>query len=313
MQVHRNIDQLPKFRQAVVTIGTFDGVHLGHQQIIRQMKAEALVTGGETVIITFYPHPRVVIRGRDKGEILLLNSLEEKIELLAKHGIDHLVVVPFTEAFAAMDARDYVSGFLVDRFHPAVLIIGYDHRFGKNRSGDYELLERLGPGFGFRVIEIPEHVLHTVTISSTRIRKALLAGQLEEANENLGYAYQLSGTVVEGNKRGRTIGFPTANLEPEDQDKLVPADGVYAVTLTIRGREGLYKGMMNIGYRPTVDGKTRTIEVNIFYFTDMIYGEVLHVTICKHLRSEQKFASLEALKAQLAADQIVAMAVLSHC
>lgn len=313
MQVHRNLEELPKFRRAVVTIGTFDGVHLGHQQIIRQMKAEALLTDGETVIITFYPHPRTVIRGRDKGEILLLNSLEEKIDLLAKHGVDHLVVVPFTEAFAAMDARTYVSDFLVNRFHPAVLIIGYDHRFGNNRSGDYKLLEQLGPDFGFRVIEIPEHVLHTVTISSTRIRQALVAGQLEEANENLGYAYQLSGTVVEGNKRGRTIGFPTANLDPEDPKKLIPADGVYAVTLTIRGREGVYKGMMNIGYRPTVDGKTRTIEVNIFHFSEMIYGEVLEVTMCKHLRSEQKFASLEALKAQLAADRILAMAVLTDC
>lgn len=313
MQVHRNLEELPKFRRAVVTIGTFDGVHLGHQQIIRQMKAEALLTDGETVIITFYPHPRSVIRGRDKGEILLLNSLEEKIDLLAKHGVDHLVVVPFTEAFAAMDARTYVSDFLVNRFHPAVLIIGYDHRFGNNRSGDYKLLEQLGPDFGFRVIEIPEHVLHTVTISSTRIRQALLAGQLEEANENLGYAYQLSGTVVEGNKRGRTIGFPTANLDPEDPKKLIPADGVYAVTLTIRGRKGVYKGMMNIGYRPTVDGKTRTIEVNIFHFSEMIYGEVLEVTMCKHLRSEQKFASLEALKAQLAADRILAMTVLTDC
>lgn len=314
MQVHRNIDQLPEFRQAVVTIGTFDGVHLGHQQIIRQMKAEALLTGGETVIITFFPHPRKIVgRESNKGEILMLNSLEEKIELLARHGVDHLVVVPFTEAFSVMDARAYVSEFLVNQFHPAVLIIGYDHRFGKNRMGDYQLLERLGPAFGFRVIEIPEHVLHTVTISSTRIRKALLAGQLEEANENLGYAYQLSGTVVEGNKRGRTIGFPTANLDPEDPDKLVPADGVYAVTLTISGREGLYKGMMNIGYRPTVDGKTRTIEVNIFHFSDMIYGAVLRVTMCKHLRSEQKFESLDALKKQLADDQILAMAVLSHC
>lgn len=313
MQVHRDISQLPPFRKAVVTIGTFDGVHLGHQQIIRQLKAEAASIGGETVIITFYPHPRVVIRGSDKGKILLLNTLAEKIALLEAQGIDHLVVVPFTESFAAMVAEAYVEEFLVKYFHPSVLIIGYDHRFGRNRAGNYTLLEALAPQFGFRVHEIPEHVLHTVTISSTRIRQALVAGQLEEANENLGYAYQLSGTVVEGNKRGRTIGFPTANLDPEDPGKLIPADGVYAVTVTIRGRQGSYKGMMNIGYRPTVDGKTRTIEVNIFHFSEMIYGEVLTVTVCKHLRTEQKFASLDALKAQLAADQILAMAVLTHC
>ena len=313
MQVHRDIAQLPHFRNAVVTIGTFDGVHLGHQQILKQMKAEALSLGGETVIITFYPHPRKVLREREKGEVKLLNSLEEKIQLLEAQGIDHLVVVPFTESFASMVAEAYVEDFLVARFHPAVLIIGYDHRFGKNRAGNYTLLEALGPQYGFRVHEIPEHVLHTVTISSTRIRQALLIGQLDEANENLGYTYPLSGVVVEGNKRGRTIGYPTANLDLRDPEKLIPADGVYAVTVRIDGRPGIFKGMMNIGYRPTVDGRHRTIEVNIFHFSDMIYGETLRVSVCKHLRAEQKFESLDALKSQLADDQILAMAVLSNC
>lgn len=320
MQVHHDISKLPAFRRAVVTIGTFDGVHLGHQQIIRQLKAEAQAIDGETVIITFHPHPRqVVSRGkgegegrRVKGEVRLLNSLGEKSRLIAMQGIDHLVVVPFTPEFASLDAREYVSGFLVARFHPAVLIIGYDHRFGKERAGNYQLLEELAPTYGFRVKEIPEHVLHTVTVSSTRIRQALLGGQLDEANENLGYPYRLSGVVVEGNKRGRTIGFPTANIDPEDPEKLVPADGVYAVTVVIRGRTGTYRGMMNIGYRPTVDGRTRTIEVNIFNFSEMIYGETLEVQLIRHLRSEKKFGSLEELKAQLAADQVQAMAVLMH-
>lgn len=313
MQVHHDISKLPAFRQAVVTIGTFDGVHLGHQQIIRQLKAEAQAIDGETVIITFHPHPRQVVnRVREKGEVRLLNSLEEKTRLIAMQGIDHLVVVPFTPEFASMDAREYVSRFLVERFHPAVLIIGYDHRFGRERAGNYQLLEELAPTYGFRVKEIPEHVLHTVTVSSTRIRQALLGGQLEEANENLGYPYRLSGTVVEGNKRGRTIGFPTANIDPEDPEKLVPADGVYAVTVVIRGRAGTYRGMMNIGYRPTVDGRTRTIEVNIFNFSEMIYGETLEVQLIRHLRSEKKFGSLEELKAQLTADQVQAMAVLMH-
>lgn len=310
MQVHRDIDRLPSFRNAVVTIGTFDGVHLGHQQIIRQLKAEASEINGETVIITFHPHPRKVVR--EKGEVSLLNTMDEKISLMASHGLDHLVIVPFTPDFASMDARAYVSEFLVARFHPAVLIIGYDHRFGNNRAGNYELLEELAPAYGFRVREIPEHVLHTVTVSSTRIRKDLSEGKLEEANENLGYPYLLSGKVVEGDKRGRTIGFPTANLEVEDPGKLIPAYGVYAVTLSISGRPNAYRGMMNIGVRPTVDGKRRTIEVNIFNFTDMIYGETISLKIHAYLRAEKKFGSLEELKAQLSADQVSAAQVLTH-
>ena len=310
MQVHSNIDQLPSFRNGVVTIGTFDGVHLGHQQIIRQLKAEAAVIDGETVIITFHPHPRKVVKGQQ--DVQLLNTLNEKISLLEAHGINHLVVVPFTPSFASLSARDYVKNFLVTMFKPKALIIGYDHRFGKDRSGNFELLEELAPQFGFQVIEIPEHVLHTVTISSTRIRNALKDGQLEEANENLGYPYKLSGLVIEGDKRGRTIGFPTANLKITDPEKLVPADGVYAVTLEITGKENPYRGMMNIGYRPTVDGKKRTIEVNIFNFNDMIYGETLHINLHNYLREEKKFGSLEEVKAQLAADQMNALQMLTH-
>ena len=310
MQVHTNIEQLPQFRNGVITIGTFDGVHLGHQQIIRQVKAEASALKGESVIITFHPHPRKVVRGQFNVE--LLNSMEEKISLLRSHGIDHLVIVPFTPEFAELSARDYVRNFLVARFHPRELIIGYDHRFGKDRSGNFELLEELGPEFGFQVREIPEHVLHTVTISSTRIRNALKGGQLVEANENLGYPYMLSGIVSEGDKRGRTIGYPTANLKIADPEKLIPSDGVYAVTLGITGKENIYRGMMNIGYRPTVDGKTRTIEVNIFNFHETIYGETLKLQLHHYLREEKKFGSLEELKAQLAADQMNALQALTH-
>ena len=310
MQVHTNIDQLPAFRDAVVTIGTFDGVHLGHQQIIRQLKSEAAAIGGETLIITFHPHPRKVVRGQ--LDVELLNTLDEKIALLRSHGINHLVVVPFTPSFASLSASDYVKDFLVARFKPKKLIIGYDHRFGKDRSGNFELLEDLAPTFGFLVKEIPEHVLHTVTISSTRIRNALKDAQLEEANENLGYAYRLSGTVIEGDKRGRTIGFPTANLRVSDPEKLIPADGVYAVTLGIAGKDKSYRGMMNIGYRPTVDGKTRSIEVNIFNFSENIYGETLDLNLHHYLREEKKFGSLEELKAQLAADQMNALQTLIH-
>jgi len=302
MLVHRNTDHLPLFRKAVLTIGTFDGVHLGHQQIIRQLKSEAQANGGETVILTFHPHPRKVVKVKPDG-ISLLNTLDEKIRLLASHGIDHLVVVPFTPEFSTLTAEQYVKEFLVSRFRPALLIIGYDHQFGQGRSGNYELLEEMGPTHGFEVKEIPEHILNTVTVSSTRIRQHLKEGKLAEANQFLGYPYMLTGTVVEGDKRGRKIGFPTANLRLEDDEKLVPADGVYAVTVSIRGRENIYRGMMNIGFRPTVSGTRRSIEVHIINFSEDIYGSVLHLKLLHFVRREKKFSSLEELKAQLTADQ----------
>jgi riboflavin kinase/FMN adenylyltransferase len=302
MLVHRNTDLLPLFRKAVLTIGTFDGVHLGHQQIIRQLKSEALANGGETVILTFHPHPRKVVKGKPDG-ISLLNTLDEKIKLLESHGIDHLVVVPFTPEFSTLTAEQYVSEFLVSKFRPSILIIGYDHRFGQGRSGNYELLEEMAPAHGFEVREIPEHILNTVTVSSTRIRLDLKESKLAEANQLLGYPYMLSGTVVEGDKRGRTIGFPTANLRLEDDEKLVPADGVYAVTVSIGGRENVYRGMMNIGFRPTVGGTRRSIEVHIINFSEEIYGSVLHLKLHHYVRREKKFSSLEELKAQLTADQ----------
>lgn len=310
MQVHRNTDQLPTFKNAVVTIGTFDGVHLGHQQILRQLKAEAEQIGGETIIITFHPHPRKIVRGQ-QDQVQLLSTLEEKTAYLEAQGIHHVVIVPFTEHFASLTAKAYIQDFLVEKFHPAVLIIGYDHRFGQGRSGNYELLEEMAHDHGFRVKEIPEHVLHTVTISSTRIRNALKEGKLEEANENLGYAYRLSGVVVEGDKRGRTIGFPTANLLINDPEKLVPADGVYAVTLQVQGKPNDFRGMMNIGYRPTVNGTKRTVEVHIFNFSESIYGARLDLRLHHYLRTEKKFGTLEELQAQLEADRTEAKLLLA--
>ncbi len=302
MQVHRNIDDLPLFRNAVITIGTFDGVHLGHQRIIRQMKAEANVCGGETVILTFHPHPRKVVNG-SKHEISLLNSLEEKITLLSAHGIDHLVVIPFTDQFSKMSAREYVSRFLVGKFHPYKLIIGYDHRFGNDRMGNFELLEEMGPDNGFSVYEIPEHVVNSLTVSSTNIRKALLAGKLEEANKYLGYPYMLSGKVIHGDKRGRTLGFPTANLELTDGEKLIPANGVYAVMVQAGQQGTIHKGMMNIGVRPTVGGISRMIEVNIFDFSEDLYGEPLSISLYHFIREEMKFSSLEELQNQIGKDK----------
>ncbi len=301
MLVHKNTDHLPAFRKAVVTIGTFDGVHLGHQQIIRQLKSEALGNGGETIIVTFHPHPRKVVPGKTEG-ISLLNTMEEKIRLLDSHGIDHLVIVPFTAEFSILTAEQYVTEFLVKKFRPSVLIIGYDHRFGQGRKGDYELLEAMGPANGFEVWEIPEHILNTVTISSTRIRNDLREGKLAEANQFLGYPYPLTGTVVEGDKRGRTIGYPTANIRIDDPEKLVPADGVYAVTLSIGEKDNLYRGMMNIGYRPTVGGTRRSVEVHILNFSEEIYGMEVHLKLHNYVRKEKKFASLDELKSQLNMD-----------
>ncbi|MEP7142118.1 MAG: bifunctional riboflavin kinase/FAD synthetase [Ferruginibacter sp.] len=311
MIVHNNIQPLPVFRNAMITIGTFDGVHGGHQQIIQLMKSEALKAGGETIILTFHPHPRKIV-GNAQGPVFLLNTLDEKITLLEKYGIDHLVVVPFTEAFANQPAEAYIADFLVSTFHPHTIIIGHDHRFGKGRSGDFQLLEDKAAEYGYEVKEIPGFMLQDMTISSTRIRDALLKGDIDTANHFLGYDYFFSGKVVQGNKLGRTIGYPTANLEIEDENKLVPGNGVYAVLIN---NEKLIihnlTGMMNIGVRPTVGGTARVIEVNIFNFDKDIYGEMLTITVKKHLRSEVKFAGLDALKEQLARDKDAALIALT--
>lgn len=315
MLIHRNTDHLPAFRRAVITIGTFDGVHTGHQQLLEQMKHEAFRIEGETVIITFHPHPRKIVAGAS-GEIRLINTLEEKIGLLARQKVDHLVIVPFTEAFSQLTAEQYVKEFLLEKFRPHTIIIGYDHQFGKGRKGDYHLLESFSTTEGFKLQEIPVHLLDAISVSSTRIREAIGRSDLATANTLLGYDFFFSGRVVEGNKLGRTIGYPTANLQIENPEKLLPGDGVYAVELEIVPDSGLaedkarLQGMMNIGVRPTVDGARRVIEVNIFDFTGDLYGKVLRVFLKKYLRGEQKFSGLEALKAQLAQDKEQAESVL---
>lgn len=303
IQVHRDLQHLPDFKKAVITIGTFDGVHLGHQQIIKLLKKEAAEIGGETVIITFYPHPRKIVT-HGKSDVKILNTLEEKIELLNEKGVDHLVVVAFDDDFANQTAEEYIENFLVKKFHPHTIIIGYDHKFGKNRLGDYHLLEKVGEKFNYKVKEIPEHVSNHVTISSTKIREALLKNDIKTANTYLGYKYFFEGKVVEGNKLGRTIGYPTANLVIEDEEKLVPGNGVYTVTLTIGQNKSLLKGMMNIGMRPTVNGNKRTIEINIFDFNHDIYGQYLRVYLYAYLRGEVKFEGLDQLKEQLAKDKV---------
>jgi len=300
MRVYKDTDDLPQFRNAVVTIGTFDGVHLGHQKIVAQMKEEAVRMGGETVIITFYPHPRRVVKERNVN-IQILTTLPEKITLLESYGIDNVVVVAFDEAFANQSASQYIEDFLWKKFQPKCVIIGYDHRFGHGRMGDYQLLEEYGKKLGFAVKEIPEQIQNEISISSTKIREALLKGDIATADKCLGHPYFFEGVVVKGNQLGRTIGFPTANLATGDPEKLIPENGVYAVN--VRLQDKVYLGMMNIGVRPTVGGTSRTIEVNILDFDKDIYGETLKIEVMAYLRGEQKFAGLDALKAQLAKDR----------
>ena len=322
MQVHRDINNLPLFKNAVITIGTFDGVHTGHSQIIKQLREEAKNINGESVIITFDPHPRMVIspsprhspvvRGENKSEIKLLNTLDEKIELLEKKDIDHLVVVNFTRLFSEQSAEEYIKDFLTEKFHPHTIIIGYDHHFGNERKGNYKLLEAYADECNFLVKEIPEHVLNQVAISSTKIREALLQCDIETANKYLGYDYFFEGTVVEGNKIGRTIGYPTANLELPGENKLVPGNGIYAVQLAINNEQLAMKGMMSIGVRPTIGERERTIEVNIFDFNKDIYEESVRVYVKKYLREEKKFSGLEELKNAIAQDKINTLKYLSE-
>ena len=300
MQVHYNLDDLPKFQNAVITIGTFDGVHLGHQLIISTLITEANKANGESVIITFHPHPRKVVSSIVTG-IRLINTLDERIDLLAKTGVDHLVVVPFTEYFANQTAEEYIKYFLVEKFKPNTIIIGYDHRFGKDRTGNYLLMVQKAIEYNYTLKEIPEHLLDAVKVSSTTIRNALLHGQIEEANKLLGYAFFFTGQVVHGNKIGRTIGYPTANLKSNTDEKITLGDGIYAVYVTVVGKK--YKGMLSIGFRPTVDGKKRVTEVNIFDFDEEIYDQTIKVEIKKHLRQEVKFNILDELKQQLHTDK----------
>ena len=324
MQVYYSTDNLPAFRKAVVTIGTFDGVHQGHQQILQQLKQEAARIGGETVIITFHPHPRKVVSA-GQPDFYLINTIPEKIELFARQGIDHLVVAPFTPAFARQSPEAYIEQFLVKKFQPHTIIIGYDHRFGQGRKGDYTLLEQYSERFGYALKEIPAHVINENTVSSTLIREAVLKGDINAANSLLGYDFFFEGRVVHGNKLGRQLGYPTANLQIEHPEKLVPGNGIYVVqaavldgTPTPVQPDGVQQisctpgnindaplsgGMMSIGIRPTIGGTDRVIEVNIFNFNEDIYGKTLRVYVIKYLREELKFENLDALTAQLAKDK----------
>jgi riboflavin kinase/FMN adenylyltransferase len=302
MQLHKDITNLPSFTKAVLTIGSFDGVHLGHKTILQQLTEAAKAIEGTSVVISFFPHPKLFLGQNNDKPIALLNTISEKAALMEKSGVDHLVLVPFTADFASMEAEAYISDFLVRFFHPHTVIIGHDHRFGKNRSGDFQLMKSCGNKYGFQVLEIPEYVINNIGISSTTIRKKLNSGDIAEANELLGYQYSFTGTVIKGNQMGRTIGFPTANLLIEDDWKLIPCNGVYAVSGLIKGKER-FLGMMNIGTRPTFDGKERSIEVHIFEFDKEIYQEEMTVNIVHKIRDEIKFTNINELQAQLNTDK----------
>lgn len=310
MQVHHNLNDLPAFRHAVVTIGSFDGVHAGHQRIIEQITGLAREYGGESVVVTFHPHPRQVIYPKDQG-IQLLTTTEEKILLMEQLEVDHLVIVPFTVEFSQLSADEYVEKFLYGRFRPKCVVIGYDHRFGLNRQGDINYLRWYSEKLGFEVREIEKQEVDNLAVSSTKVRKALEAGDVEMAARFLNHHYLISGKVVHGNKIGSDIGFPTANIEPSQPEKLIPPDGVYAVR--VYHKELRYGGMLYIGNRPTLPGrKARAIEVNIFDFNQKIYGEDLRLELISRIRGDQAFENLEKLTAQLGRDQTASLEALEQ-
>ena len=302
MQVHTDLGSFKDVHRPVLTTGTFDGVHTGHRAILKRLTELAKREQGESVLFTFHPHPRMVLFPGD-SDLKLLNTQQEKIALLEAAGLDHLLVVPFSRQFSRMHAVDYVRDVLVGAIGVHAVVIGYDHRFGRNREGDLSLLHQLGEAYDFQLEEIPAQEVDHVKVSSTKVRHALEQGDVRTANDLLGQPYQLSGVVVKGDQLGRTIGYPTANIGGVDPLKLVPGNGVYAVTVELR--DGMHQGMMNIGVRPTVrDGLDRTLEVNILDMDRDIYGEPITVRLLERLRGEEKFESMEAMKAQLARDEV---------
>lgn len=309
MRVHYDLDLLPGFTNAVITIGSFDGVHLGHQQLLKKINRLARRIGGESVVITFHPHPRSIIYPQDDS-LRLLSTIEEKVDLFARYGVDHLVVAPFSVAFSQLSADEYIHKFLVERFHPRYIVIGYDHRFGLNRLGDVNYLKWHGQALGYEVVQIEKQELDDISISSTKIRYALERGDVKTANRLLGHSYALRGKVVHGQQIGAQLGFPTANIDPAFRYKLIPCDGIYAVR--VRHEEVWYDGMLYIGNRPTLKGpEHRTIEVNIFDFDQRIYGHELEVYVLDFIRADANFSDMDALREQLARDRTDAQARLS--
>jgi riboflavin kinase/FMN adenylyltransferase len=300
MKIYYNLENFPVLNCPVLTLGTFDGVHIGHQKILSHINDMAKSVNGESVLMTFHPHPRAVIFP-DQRDIRMISTLDEKIALLEQHGIQHLVVQSFTRDFSMLDHDSFIREYLVRKIGVKKMVIGYDHQFGHDRKGSFAELQSLAPQLGFTVEEIPEQDINDVAVSSTRIRKALFEGRVEDAAGLLGYNYTFSGRVVKGKQLGRKLGFPTANLECPDPLKLVPANGVYAVYVIVNDVQ--YKGVLSIGTRPTFDNGARSVEVNIFDFDRDIYGENVKLIFKNYLRSDQKFDGVEALVAQMHRDK----------
>lgn len=292
----------------MVTIGTFDGVHIGHQKIIEQVVASAKKLNQKSVLLTFFPHPRMVLQ--KDATIEMINTIDEKANLLAKTGLDYLVVHPFSLAFSRLTALDFVKDILIHQLNTSKLIIGYDHHFGKNREGNIEQLTEYSNLYDFEVEEIPVQDINDVSVSSTKIRKALSEKNIKTANKYLGYNFMLNGKVVNGKQLGGKIGYPTANINIEEDYKLIPKTGVYVVKSSIHNV--LVFGMMNIGFRPTVNGKHQTIEVHFFDFNVNLYGQNLTIEILYFLRDEEKFSSIETLISQLETDKSNALDYLQN-
>ena len=307
MIIYQGLDDIQPLPGAVVTSGTFDGVHLGHQTILARLTEVARNSGGESVLITYWPHPRTVV-SNDSQNLKLLTTLEEKTALIDQAGVDHLVIIPFTRSFSQLTSGEYINQILIDRIGTKKLVIGYDHRFGRDREGGFDYIKAHQNEYGFEVEEIPRQDVEAVGVSSSKIRAALNEGNVLTANQFLGRPYTLTGTIVKGRQLGRTIGFPTANMQVDDTAKLIPANGVYAVSVEYGGQT--LSGMLNIGFRPTVAGTNQTIETYIFDFDKDIYGEHMTLKFREFLRPEQKFDGLPALVAQLKRDEEAARAVL---
>ena len=300
MKIYNHLSEFTKLTNAAVTIGTFDGVHFGHHKIIKRLCELAKINGGESVILTFFPHPRLIIDPENQ-DLKMLNTIDEKAKILEELGVDHLIITPFTRDFSNLSPQEYIANILVGQLGMKQIIVGYDHRFGKDRKGGMKELQEYSTILNYGIEEIPEQDINDVAVSSTKIRTAILEGNVALAAEYLGYYFSLYGRVIKGDKIGRTIGFPTANIFVEESYKIIPSDGIYAVTVAIDKRE--YRGMAYIGQRPTINGMTRNIEVNIFDFDQEIYGQYITMYFNEFLRHDVKFTGLEALKVQLGKDK----------
>ena len=308
MKIFHSINEFNSSKKTILTLGTFDGVHIGHRKILEKLTQNTRNGEYESLVLTFFPHPRMVLKGQ--SDVKLLNTISEKIDLLEKLGVQNLVIHPFDETFSQLTAEEFVKTVLVEKFHIQKIIIGHDHRFGKNRTANIDDLIEFGKQYHFEVEQISVQEINDISISSTKIRNALKEGNMALANEYLGYEYFVTGIVSKGKQLGRTIGFPTANLQIEENDKLIPQNGVYVIKSTINQKTIF--GIMNIGFNPTVAGEKLSVEVHYFDFDADLYNQEIRVSILEYLRAEQKFDSVAKLKEQLEKDKNTAMTYIKN-